>query len=263
MSDARATALAFMRETRAVCADAVEPHRWGTLFATPSLDEVYSLNVLVVEEPQPDLTLDAVDAALGERFSTNRWSSALIEDEPTAARIEAQARERGWKVERELLMDLRREPGRLVDTSSIEEGDEETTLALSSRWFAEDFSEQGEATLRQLDDYAARELRSRPTRVFLTPDKAAMCKLWSDGATAQVEDVFTAPEARGRGHARTLVTHAIGEARRGGHGLIFIVADDDDTPKELYGRLGFDPLATVTRLVRERPRSHRREAAVT
>jgi GNAT superfamily N-acetyltransferase len=67
----------------------------------------------------------------------------------------------------------------------------------------------------------------------------AVSKLRSDGRTAQVEDVYTVPEARGRGFARALISRAVELARDGGHGLIFIVADDDDWPKLLYGRLGF------------------------
>jgi GNAT superfamily N-acetyltransferase len=253
VSDARAAALAFMRDTRAACADRVEQDARGTIFVTPSLPNVYSLNTLVVEDPQPDLDLDAVEALLGERIGTTAWASALIADELAGERLEAEARERGWKVEHELLMELRREPDRVVDTSTVQEGDGETALTLASRWFREDFADQGEAILAELDRYAEREWRSRPTRLFVSPDRLAMCKLWSDGTTAQVEDVFTAPEARGHGHARTLLTRAIEEARAGGHDLVFILADDDDTPKELYARLGFDPLGRLTRVVRPRP----------
>jgi GNAT superfamily N-acetyltransferase len=239
-----------MRTTRTACTDRVEEHPLGAIHVTPSLARVYSLNTLVVEDDRPGLTLDEVEAVLAEHHDAATWASALIADDATAAPVEAQARERGWKVEHELLMELRREPDRVVDTGAVQEGDEEAALTLASRWFREDFGHQGEDVLAELDRYAQREWDSRPTRLFVTGDRLAMCKLWSDGTTAQVEDVFTAPEARGHGHARTLVTHAIGEARDGGHDLVFILADDDDTPKELYARLGFDPLARLTRVVR-------------
>jgi GNAT superfamily N-acetyltransferase len=67
----------------------------------------------------------------------------------------------------------------------------------------------------------------------------AISKLRSDGVIAQVEDVYTAPEARGRGFARALITRAVELARGAGHDLAFIVADDADWPKLFYGRLGF------------------------
>ena len=41
------------------------------------------------------------------------------------------------------------------------------------------------------------------------------------------------------------------EARGAGHPLVFLVADDEDWPKELYGRLGFEPRGHSWELVRE------------
>ncbi len=248
-----AVALAFMRDTVAGSADEVEPHAWGTLLRTPSLAGVWVLNGLIVEGPRPELTLDDLDALFAERFAGGRYASATLDGEALAARLEPVARERGWKVEHELVMELRREPDRLADTSRVRDGSEEEMLALTDRWFAEDHAADGPETLRQLSEYAAREWRARPTQAFASGDGLAMCKLWSDGTTAQVEDVYTAPEARGGGHARALVTHAVAIAREGGHHLTFIVADADDTPKELYSRLGFDPLHVRTRIVRVDP----------
>ncbi len=70
----------------------------------------------------------------------------------------------------------------------------------------------------------------------------ALTKLRSRRGTAWVEDVYTAPEARRRGFARTLVTYATGLARSAGHELVFIIADDNDWPKHLYESIGFRPV---------------------
>jgi GNAT superfamily N-acetyltransferase len=253
VSDPRATVLAFERQTLSGSADTVEPHPLGALVLTPSLDAVWSLNALIVDEPRPELTLDEVERVFDERFAGHRFASALFHDDATAARVEAEARERGWKVEKEVAMVLAREPDRVADTSSVREAAKDEVMALMSAWFADDHAKQGEAVLRQLDEYAEREWRSRPPRAFVAGDAQATCKLWSDGATAQVEDVYTAPGARGHGHARALVTRAVEVAREEGHELVFIVADEEDTPKELYARLGFDPVVRATRVVREAP----------
>jgi GNAT superfamily N-acetyltransferase len=247
-----ATVLAFQRETLSRAADRVEHHPLGYVLVTPSLEAVWSLNALVVERPPPGLTLDGLDAALDEHLAGGRYASAVLHDDALAERLAPEAAERGWKVEREVVMELRREPDRVVDTSGVREATKDEVMALMSSWFAEEHAEHGEETLRQLDEYAEREWRSRPPRAFVTGDGVATCKLRSDGTTAQVEDVYTAPAARGRGHARALLTHAVAVAREAGHEPIFIVADDDGTPKELYARLGFDPLLRATRLVRER-----------
>ena len=230
-------------------------HPLGTLFLTPSLDAVWGLNCLLVSEPQPDLGLADLEAVFDDHMPGQRFTSAELWDPPTAERIEAEARERGWKVERVVAMVLRRDADRVVDTSGVREATEDEVAALMAMWFAADHAKYGEDVLRQLDEYAAREWRSRSPRAFVTADAQATCKLWSDGRTAQVEDVFTAPEARGHGHARTLITHAVAVAREAGHDLIYIAADADDTPKELYARLGFDPEVAYTAVVRETPGS--------
>ncbi len=43
---------------------------------------------------------------------------------------------------------------------------------------------------------------------------------------------------------------AADEARRAGAELVFLVADDEDWPKELYGKLGYDELGRVYEFLR-------------
>jgi predicted GNAT family acetyltransferase len=66
--------------------------------------------------------------------------------------------------------------------------------------------------------------------------------LYSDGRTAQIEDVMTLREHRGRGYASAVVIRALEEALAGGHDFVFLTTDARDWPKELYRRLGFEPL---------------------
>ncbi|HEX2085117.1 MAG TPA: GNAT family N-acetyltransferase [Solirubrobacteraceae bacterium] len=251
MSDERARALAFARETNARCADLRERWEHGLLLRTPSLDAVWSVNNAYVERPARSLSADDVEALLARRFAGGRFASATIEDEETAARIEPAARERGWRVEHELFMVLRGRPRHEPGSSEIREGTEAELAALLSRWFAEDFADQGPEALRQLDEFARRQRAARPRRAFVSPAADATVSLLIEDGVVEVEDVYALPEARGRGHARALLTHALAAARAADGDLVFLVADDDDTPKDLYARLGFAPLTRVTRVVRE------------
>lgn len=52
----------------------------------------------------------------------------------------------------------------------------------------------------------------------------------------------THPDHRGRGYASAVVLRAVHEALGAGNDLVFLVADDEDWPKLLYERLGFEPL---------------------
>jgi predicted GNAT family acetyltransferase len=74
---------------------------------------------------------------------------------------------------------------------------------------------------------------------------------WADLYVAQgvgqVEDVATKEEHRGKGYASAVVLRAAEEARAEGADLVFLVADGDDWPKELYGKLGFDTVGRLTK----------------
>jgi len=61
----------------------------------------------------------------------------------------------------------------------------------------------------------------------------------------QVEDLFTHPEFRHRGLATALIRHSVSGCRDRGAGPVVIVADPTDTPKEMYARMGFRPVAVL------------------
>src|SRR4029078_5679572 len=78
----------------------------------------------------------------------------------------------------------------------------------------------------------------------------AMCELYVRGSMAQIEDVNTLEEFRNRGLARAVVQRAADEARQAGAETVFLHALDDGVPKELYAKLGFDPIGYVWSFVR-------------
>lgn len=240
---ARQRALRFMRQTTALIADEVQPIDAGVVVLTPSLPAVWGLNLLQLTRPVS--TEQAL--ALAEQYLAGLpYRQLHVEDEQSGRQLERSLREAGWKIEREVLMALERGADRQVDTGVVIEADEARMLELMRRWYLEGPPETTPDALPQLVEYARREGRARGDRNFGVVGQGsglvAMTKLRSDGTTAQVEDVYTAPEQRGRGHARALVTHAVAQARDGAHEVIFIVADDNDWPKQLYGRIGFEPI---------------------
>jgi len=83
--------------------------------------------------------------------------------------------------------------------------------------------------------------------IELDGEVVSYADLYLDGADAQVEDVGTLPEQRGNGYATAVILGAIEQARTTGADFVFLVADAEDWPKELYGRLGFDELGHYTK----------------
>jgi GNAT superfamily N-acetyltransferase len=56
-----------------------------------------------------------------------------------------------------------------------------------------------------------------------------------------VEDLFTLPRYRNRGIARALIHHCVDDARARGAENVLIGARPDDTPKNIYAAMGFEP----------------------
>lgn len=234
----------LMRALRST-ADTVRAIDGGWVVLTPSLPQVWSLNHLRLDKAHsPVAALELAD----EQLTSVPYRHLVTDADELGRALLEPLRRKGFAVEREVVMviadDARARPGR--PDAVVIEPDEQTVVALERRWLVED----DRTTVEAVDDLieaGLREGRAWGERRFGIAEAggalAAMTKLRSDGRTAQVEDVYTAPEARGRGFASTLVSHAVTVAQEAGNDLVFIVADDCDWPKQLYARLGFRPIA--------------------
>ena len=149
--------------------------------------------------------------------------------------------ERGWRVSRVTVMAQVREPEKQADLSRVEEVAEEelrparAALNADMPWGAPDVMEQLFAGKHVI----GRSMDARFFAVKVDGDVVSYTDLYHDGPEAQVEDVGTLPEHRGQGHATAVVLGAIAAARERGAEFVFLVADYEDWPKELYRRLGF------------------------
>ena len=158
-------------------------------------------------------------------------------------------KEQGWRVERHVVMAQLREPEREADLSLVREVSEPDLREARKRVLAD----QPWATQQVLEQiFGAKALigdrvRTRFFAVELDDEVVSYTDLYLDGADAQVEDVGTVPEHRNEGHATAVVLGAIAEARKAGAGFVFLVADANDWPKLLYGRLGFDEVGHYTK----------------
>jgi GNAT superfamily N-acetyltransferase len=212
----------------------------GWLVQSPSLPRVWTLNQIRITEPA---TFGDAVALANEYQAGLPYRHIVVTDGPTGQRLEEAFRAAGWIIDRETLMALTASPDREVDTSEVTTLNEEQMLTLMRRWIGEEHPDISIDGLDQLAKYNKLEGRLWNEQPFgiVNVDRVpmALTKLRSDGMTAWIEDVYTVPEARGRGYAGTLVTHATALARSADRDLTFIIADDDDWPKDLYTRIGF------------------------
>jgi ribosomal protein S18 acetylase RimI-like enzyme len=157
--------------------------------------------------------------------------------------------EQDWRIDRHLVMAQLREPARTADLSLVRELEEEA-LRPARRRLLED---QPWATPEKVEQlFKAKALiGKRVTASFfgveLDGEVVSYADLYVNGADAQVEDVGTLPEHRGRGYATVVILQAIEQARVAGADFVFLVADAEDWPKKLYRKLGFDDLGHYTK----------------
>ena len=200
---------------------------------------MWVLNQLSVDAPTD---ADALIGALDQLYSHLPHRRAFVEDPEVGERIAPRLRDVGWLVERDVFMVARRERDRPAQAGLAREVDEATIRAVEAQTIAE--QPYGEpAVIEQLLASRAAFGRAGRARYFVAAtDGVDGCHttLYSDGVVAQIEDVGTLKSLRRRGLARAACSAALDAAVATGHDLVFIVADDEDWPKELYGKLGFD-----------------------
>lgn len=238
--------LAFENRLRGRAAERVVPFSRGHAYFNETFPHVWDLNGLLVEDPEgasADELAEEAERLHGEAGHAHR--RVLVADERVAASLEPGFAELGWRADRLLHMAYRAPGERRPGTSGVAEVEAGTLRPLREELARAEPWADGEDVVRMVVDAWAHTSRlwgARHFAVLVNGEAASAADLYADGATAQVEDVVTAAAHRNRGHASAVVARAVEEAVGGGNDLVFLVAADDDWPKQLYGRLGFEPI---------------------
>jgi ribosomal protein S18 acetylase RimI-like enzyme len=244
---------AFDFMTRADMAGSrVESFHFGTAILTHELPLRYDSNYLLVET-LPDDTSAAELVAEAERIQGAAGLEhrlLFFRDAALGERVAAELMSLGWRRDRHVIMAHRRQPQLAVDTRIVSEVTEATLREARERHIRSYPWGTPEVARQLLDAKLRIPVDARFFAVIDGGTVASYGDLYMDGEIAQVEDVATMPEQRGRGYASAVVLRAVEEARAAGAELVFLVADADDWPKELYRRLGFDEIGANVKLLR-------------
>jgi ribosomal protein S18 acetylase RimI-like enzyme len=245
MSDLERAA-AFEEAVRDAAVERRIETRFGPALFTDSYPDIWTLNVLRVEQPaEASATEIAAEAerVQGEAGLPHRRVLLPIGAGELVAGFEAL----GWERDHFLFMVRRGGPERPVDTSNVVEVGAEDVRGVRLAIIEEWQPGMDESVVAQIVDSESLITEAANARFFGLLDEGrvvSMAELYSDGRTAQVEEVGTLPSHRERGHARAVVQHAVDEALASGHDFVFLVADADDWPREFYARLGFEEVGS-------------------
>jgi ribosomal protein S18 acetylase RimI-like enzyme len=233
--DVAALARDWRDATHAAVCDVVESWAHGTVVGATRYPSYFDFNLVRIED-DPAMSVEELiafaDEALAGLAHRRMGFDLLDAARPRQAGFEAQ----GWKSVR--LVWMRHEaappPGPKI---AVEEVDYDAVHDLRVAWHGEDFPDQDargyHAQAREVD-------MRRNARVLTVRDggvPVAFAQLERVGAAAEITQVYVHPEYRGGGRGTAMTRAAIEAA--GDVRDLWIVADDDDRPKELYVRLGF------------------------
>jgi ribosomal protein S18 acetylase RimI-like enzyme len=234
-------AIAFEEGLRHQAVDEVVPFRFGEALLTPSLPHVWDLNVLRVLDANPSAEELAAEAerVLGGAGLAHR--RVVADDEALLPGF----KELGWETNRFVFMAHRGGDTRKTAEIAVQEVERDALLPLREALVREAPWGDNDETVSQIlaaQTRAAKAGRARHFVVLVDGEGVSAAELYSDGRTAQVEDVITLSSHRNRGYATAVILHAVEAALAAGHDFVFLVADAEDWPKELYARLGFEAI---------------------
>jgi GNAT superfamily N-acetyltransferase len=128
----------------------------------------------------------------------------------------------------------------LVSSHAVDAVDYDSVRDLRLAWHYEDFpgSEPGEFIDNQQEIAGRRSARLLAVVERGAPMGFAQLECAQDAA--EISEVYVLPEHRGRGIGTSVTLGAIAAAPDVEN--LWILADDEDRPKELYARLGFRPI---------------------
>jgi GNAT superfamily N-acetyltransferase len=227
----------------------VVEYEWGRAFLSPTLPLAWDANWVLIE--RAGMTAAEIVAAADESLAAYGHRAIAIADEAEGARLAPEiAAIPGWELEENLYMlwrgdDGDPEPGGEALETPLS-GCDDLRRELIRAEFPPDLDNL-EATADQLLEMGRRCGAAGGDRWFVAPPEqpASACCLLSGERIGQVEDVGTLASSRGQGLAKTVVRAALAASREAGHEHTFIVADADDWPRLLYGKLGFEPCGVL------------------
>lgn len=238
-------------------ATSTEASDYGVVYLALDVPNVWSRNYLLATENLAEASASELAAEADRIMAAAGLGHRKVEvvDAPTGDRLAPGFAELGWNAECDVIMVAARPPDDEADTSIVEDVTVDELVEAWTKGWRTSPDVVGDSVIRQLVENKRSLSLAVETRFFaarVDGQIASYCELYFDGSTAQIENVLTLEPFRNRGLARATVSHARAEAQRGGHDLIFLVADRDDWPKKLYAKLGFDEIGRIWEFVRPR-----------
>jgi GNAT superfamily N-acetyltransferase len=228
---------AFDRDAQERAARRVQQFDLGVAFYNDRLPRVYDANVVWVERGVEDLSADGFET-LAESLQGGLGHRKLrLRGDAHSDRLAGELAARGWRAGRIVVMEY-------AGPHDIEpEGGAELVDPRAVRGARTDSVPGRQPDVgKQVAEYAeglGRVAGGRVIAAFADGEVGAYCSLLEGEGVGEVDEVTTLDRFQRRGLGAAVVRAAIAASLSAGHDLTFILAVENDWPKDWYARLGF------------------------
>jgi GNAT superfamily N-acetyltransferase len=237
VSETAARARAWRNALQASVCDVIESWAHGTVVRASRYPSYWDFNVVRVED-DPPISLEELVAFADEALAGLDHRRIDFDLAATAARLRSGFEAAGWQTTP--LVWMRHEhPLPAGPAIEVEEVPYDSVVALRRAWHHEDF---GDIDPSDYLEHAREVSSARGVQILAATDAGApvgYAQIERDGDGAEITQVYVCPEHRGGGRGTAITAAAVeaaGDARD-----LWIVADSEGRPRELYARLGFRP----------------------
>jgi ribosomal protein S18 acetylase RimI-like enzyme len=236
-SDVEARARAWRHAAHAAVCDVIVPWAHGTIVRATRHPTYYDFNLVRVEE-DPEMSVEALVAVADEALAGLEHRRFDFEVVAAADALRPGFAALGWKTMRLVWMHHESPPPPGPDIA-VREVAYDAVHELRLVWHGEESPNESAVSYFE---HAREVAMSRDVRILAVHDgdrPIAFAQLERAGDAAEITQVFVHPDYRGGGRGTAMTRAAIEAA--GDVRDLWIAADDEDRPKELYARLGFRP----------------------
>jgi GNAT superfamily N-acetyltransferase len=221
---------------------------WGSAIFNDDFPGWADLNTIRVEVPVASLDADRLEAVVVRHQGRLPQRRIEVFDEATAERLAPGMDALGYEQGRSVLMGW--DGGEPPVAAQVEEVPYRAIEHLRAQWLRDDpwAPDVEQALAADRHTFA-----TTPTRAFAVIEQGrarAYGLLVDVGEAALVEDVYTSPDARGRGLGAEIIHRLVWESRAGGHADTVLATPASGAARPLYERLGFTRLGAVHRFLR-------------
>ena len=221
----------------AVC-DVIEPWAHGTVVRATRYPSYWDFNVVRVEG-DPGMSAHELEKVADDALAGLVHRRVDFDDAPAAARVRPEFEEMGWRTTALVWM-RHSEPLPAGERIEVEEVPYDAVIDLRREWHRGDFGGDTDPSGYLAN---AREVSAtRGVQVIAAVEDGepvGFAQLERSGDGAEITQVYVRPEHRGGGRGTALPAAAV-EAASDADDL-WIVADAEGRPRELYRGLGFRP----------------------